>query len=70
MATDDTKAQREREDEFLIELCREVGDIGTDEELIEGVHANHDLENIAEVTRGDVAALIRLRIAFGLPILR
>lgn len=68
MATDEARTQREREDELLIELCREAGDIGTDEELIEGSRANHDSEDIAEAAQGDVAALIRLRIAFGLPI--
>ncbi len=68
MASDDTKTQREQEDELLIELCREAGDIGTDEELVEGARANHDSEDIAEAAQGDVAALIRLRIAFGLPI--
>ncbi len=68
MSTYDSRTQCEREDELLIELCREAGDVGTDEELIEGARANHDPEDIAEAARGDVAALIRLRIAFGLPI--
>ena len=68
MGTQDCKTQSELEDALLTELCREAGDIGPDEELIEGARANHDSEDIAEAARGDVAALIRLRMAFGLPI--
>jgi len=68
METQDSKTQRELEDALLTELCREAGDIGRDEELVEGARANHDPEDIAEAACGDVAALIRLRIAFGLPI--
>lgn len=68
MSTNDPRTQHERENEFLIELCREAGGIGTDEELIERARVNHDPEDIAEAAQGDVAALIRLRLAFGLPI--
>jgi len=60
--------QRNRENELLIALCREAGDVGTDDELSEGARGNHHPDLIRDAANGDVAALVKLRQAFGLPI--
>jgi hypothetical protein len=39
----------------------------TEKEPIEGEHVNHDPEDIAGTAPGDVMALIRLSMDFGLP---
>ena len=60
--------QEQKEDEMLVALCREAGDEGTDEALIEGARSNHHPDDIRDAANGDVAALVKLRQAFGLPI--
>lgn len=63
------KDQEQKENELLVELCREAGDTGTDEELIDGARGNHAPDLIRDAACGDVAALVQLRHDFGLPIL-
>jgi hypothetical protein len=58
----------QKENELLVSLCREAGDTGTDNELIDGARGNHHPDLIHDAAQGDVAALIQLRQAFGLPI--
>lgn len=57
-----------REDELLLDLCHEAGDQGEDQKLISGARSNHDAIDIHLAAQGDVAALARLRHAFGLSI--
>jgi|GEM_PF-3680283 len=58
----------EEQNAMILELCREAGDEGSDEDLIEGFRSNHHPEVIAAAASGDVAALVQLRDACGLPI--
>ncbi len=60
--------QEQKENDLLVALCREAGDEGTDEALIDGARGNHHPDDIRDATNGDVAALVKLRQAFGLPI--
>ena len=54
----------QQEDALLLDLCREAGDL----QLIEGARSNHNEDDIRAAATGDVAALVKLRQAFGLPI--
>ena len=58
--------QEQKEDAFLVSLCREAGNQGTDEELIEGARNNHHPDDIRDAANGDIAAIVKLRRAFGL----
>ncbi|SRR6266702_2629957 len=58
----------QQENTLLLTLCREAGDIGTDEEVVDGSRGNHHPDDIRLATLGNVPALVRLRQAFGLPI--
>lgn len=60
--------QEQRENELLIALCREAGDRKEDSDIIKGARSNHSPDDIRKAASGDVVALIRLRLAIGLPI--
>ena len=63
--------------QLIIALCREAGDNGDDEEIIDGWTANHmaccdyddgDGSDIDNAANGDVAALVKVRACCGLPV--
>lgn len=57
--------------ELIVIICREAGDVGSDEEIIEGYLHNYQDSYIEEVvTRaaaGDIGSLLRMRTDAGLP---
>jgi hypothetical protein len=57
-----------REDALIVALCREAGDTEPADELVEGFRSNQSAADIRDAAAGDVAALVRLRLASGLPI--
>lgn len=69
--------QREQEDALILALCREVGpelnangtttESWTDTQKIDGFRGNHHPDLIRAAALGDVAALVQLRHACGLP---
>jgi hypothetical protein len=65
---DDQQRQTERENELIVALCHEAGDVGSDAELIEGFRSNYHPDVIAAAARGDVDAIVELRRGCGLPI--
>jgi hypothetical protein len=67
METDEIRA---KEDELILELCREAGDTVSDEECLEGFRANYHPDTIRAAAQGDVEAIIELRQGCGLPIFR
>ena len=58
-------------EELIVVICREAGDVDSDEEIIEGYLHNYQASYIEEVvTRaaaGDVGSLLRMRTDAGLP---
>ena len=61
-------------DELIIMICREAGDVGSDDDLIEGYTSNYEEDYLEDVVNpasdGDVRALARMRADAGLPIFR
>ena len=61
-------------DELIIMICREAGDVGSDDDLIGGYTSNYDEDYLEDVvdpaSDGDVRALARMRADAGLPIFR
>jgi hypothetical protein len=59
--------------ELIIAICREAGDQGTDEELVEGYQGNYSDDYLEEIVdaaaKGDITALVRMRSDAGLPVL-
>lgn len=62
--------QTERENALIVTLCREAGDTEPDAELVSGFRSNHHPDDIRAAASGDVAALVQLRQACGLPTFR
>lgn len=56
------------EHDLIVTLCREAGDDVDDPDLDADFRANHDPHDISAAAAGDVAALVRLRRACGLPV--
>lgn len=60
-------------EELIVQICREAGDVGSDEELVDGYSSNYSDEYLKEIVdraaQGDVAALVKMRIDAGLTIL-
>ena len=58
--------------ELIVTICREAGDVGTDDEIVEGYSHNYNdgyLQDVVDpAAAGDVAALVRMRSDAGLPI--
>lgn len=58
------------EQDLILALCREAGDYILNPEWAEDeFRSNHNSEDITAAATGDVAALVRLRTACGLPLL-
>src|SRR3990167_2200654 len=51
--------------ELIVTICREAGDVGTDDEIVEGYSHNYNdgyLQDVVDpAAAGDVAALVRMR---------
>ena len=58
-------------EELIVVICREAGDVGSDEDLIAGYSHNYADAYLADVVAhaaaGDVGALLRMRTDAGLP---
>lgn len=56
--------------DLIIAICREAGDAGTDQEIVNGYESNYPNDYLTDVVdmaaSGDVAALIRMRTDAGL----
>lgn len=65
----ETYGLTEKAVDVVLALCDEAGeDISDEQYVLEGFTANHSAEDINAAAEGDVAALIALRTACGLPI--
>jgi hypothetical protein len=68
---DDAPKQASRERSMILALCTEAGDDVSDPDEVEaGFRINHHPDDIRAAADGDVAVLLRLRHACGLPVTR
>lgn len=63
------RADEAAQNELILALAHEAGDDSPDEDIIECVRGDYDESLIRRAASGDVAALIKLRSAYGLPII-
>ena len=55
--------------EFVLELCHEAGDGGSEDEIMEEWEANHACccrLRVGDAARGDMATLSKIRLCMGL----